>query len=278
MYKPLLIVCLLLGVLPLSACQLPVSQSSAQAGQTVNFLNLRVEEISAKQAVLRFQTSRETSCEAEFGLKAENLDRRARDPDMDLNNPYSIQHQVPLEDLESGQTYYLRARAQDPQGNVFYSELLTFQTPVAEALPPGLKALALGDDFEVAGVSSQFGGDDFNGPFGIHKAFDASMATEWSSQGDDNKAFVSLRFKQPQRLSHLAFRSREMTDGSSIIQSIRLILNEGEQVLGPFLSPDPSQNYLFALNSSLNITGLKIETVSSSGGNTGAREIRFYTK
>lgn len=59
--------------------------------------------------------------------------------------------------------------------------------------------------------------------------------------GDGNKAFVSLRFKQPQRLSHLAFRSREMTDGSSIIQSIRLILNEGEQVLGPFLSPDPAK-------------------------------------
>lgn len=90
MYKPLLIVCLLLGVLPLSACQLPVSQSSVQAGQTVNFLNLRVEGIGAKRAVLRFETSRETSCEAEFGLKAENLDRQARDPDMDLNNPYSI--------------------------------------------------------------------------------------------------------------------------------------------------------------------------------------------
>lgn len=46
MYKPLLICGLLVGTMPIAACQTPVSQASSSQVQTVKFLNLRLEEIS----------------------------------------------------------------------------------------------------------------------------------------------------------------------------------------------------------------------------------------
>ncbi|MEO0814841.1 MAG: hypothetical protein AAFY60_18410, partial [Myxococcota bacterium] len=74
------------------------------------FQNLRFEEIGPNGAVFRFTTTIETSCEAEFGVDQGALDRRATDPDMDPNDPYSITHEVPLGGLPPETLVFARAR------------------------------------------------------------------------------------------------------------------------------------------------------------------------
>ncbi|MBF2054633.1 MAG: discoidin domain-containing protein [Candidatus Sericytochromatia bacterium] len=271
--------CALALLLGASACAVVPSAvsdrfpSSQQA--RVAFLNFRIEEIGPQRAVVRFDTSLETTCEAEYGTDPEQLSQRATDPAMDESNPYALDHEVPLEDLRPGQRYYVRARATDRQGRTFFSEVYDFET-LAEteiALPPGLTQHSLPDSgARVSGVSSVFG----NAPaFAAINALDGRQATEWSSQGDGDQAWLALEWEQARLISHVRVRSRSMADGTAIITRFQLRGDQG-QTLGPFSLQDPSQSQTFVLEPALQTRQLRFEVLSSTGGNTGLRLLALW--
>ncbi len=241
----------------------------------VQFTNLRVEEVGAYRAVLRFTTSRPTTCEAAFGLAASALDRTATDPNMEPGT-YLEQHEVPLEDLVPNTTYYVVGRAVDPNDNVYTSMVLQFTTLTGAAVDSMVNVAALARGSVVNAVSSNFGGGANDSTWGANKAFDDQMSTEWSSNGDGNGAFIEIDLGSTRSFAVVGFRSRKMSDGTSIIESFQLVL-DGTTTLGPFASPDPDIRYLFQLGAPASARTVRLEAIATSGGNTGIKELQLFT-
>ena len=241
---------------------------------SVELSQLRVEEIGARRAVVRFETSLPTSCEVLYGLMPDALENSATDPNMDPGQ-LSLSHEVPLEDLSPETKYYYRARVQDREGSVYFSETSDFFTEEDSGTELGENLALLSGAAHVVGVSSNWAGGDNDSGFGANKAFDGQMATEWSSNGDGDGAWVELDLGGERTLSRLGFRSRQMTDGSSIIQRLELSLDDGSVTLGPFATPDPAVRYEFSFEP-ISVTTIRLVVLESTGGNTGAKEIELY--
>ncbi|MEM1413269.1 MAG: discoidin domain-containing protein [Myxococcota bacterium] len=245
-------------------------------GAPIGFVNVRFEEIAPSRAVFRFDTSRPTQCEAHWGFAPDDRPFVALDPDM-LEDEYAIDHQIPLEDLPAGTTIYVRALAEDPSGFVDESELYSFTTLPEEDPMDGerMDNVALMDaGARIVEVSSNFGGAANDQTWGIDNAFDGMMSTEWSSYSDGDDAFVTVAFAGAYEIRRFGFRSRKMTDGTSIVRSVRLVFPDGT-VMGPFETPDPDEYYEFPITPTTT-DRVTLEAVETTGGNTGAKEIRFF--
>jgi hypothetical protein len=239
---------------------------------TLEFFDLRAEEIGSSRAVIRFTTSRPTSCEAEYGLAETALDQTAVDPAMG-GDSLSFAHEVALEDLLPATLYFYRARATDEVGDAYRSQVLSFTT-VAATAPLATTNYATAEGTTVAAVSSNFGGAANHETWGADHAVDGLQATEWATDGDGDDAWVELDFGSQRRLLRFEFRSRRMDDGSSIITSVQLVF-DGSTVVGPFDTPSPDVLYGFDLQPPVSARTVRIEAVTTTGGNTGAREIRL---
>ncbi|MEW5853686.1 MAG: discoidin domain-containing protein [Myxococcota bacterium] len=250
------------------------SSSGADAGTDVRFINVRVEEIAARRAVVRFTTSRPTTCEVHFGLTPDALTRTATDPDM-AEGRLETEHEVPLEDLTPVTTFHFRPVATDGEGRQFQGDPGSFTT-LAESGTTEVNAALLSRGANVAEVSSNYGGGDNTSGWGANKALDGEMATEWASNGDGDGAYLVVDLGADALVSAVGFRSRKMADGTSIIRSIRVRLDDSAP-LGPFDTPDPDTTYRFPLDSPTTARRVRFEAVTTSGGNTGAKEVQVFT-
>lgn len=243
----------------------------------VEFSNVRVEEITATSAVVRFTTSLPTTCEVEYGTAADALDDIALDPSMTPMNPHALDHEVPLSGLDAASVYFYRARASTPEGDTFFSAVADFTT-MNDTTDPGMMNVAmLSQGASVVDVSSNFGGMDNDSTWGIHNALDGDPGTEWATNGDGDDAFVMLDLGQSRTITQVKFQSRRMTDGSSIITQFRLRWSSGMMTRGPFDAPDPLQMYTFDIDPPITTDSLRIEAVTTTGGNTGTKEIQLLS-
>jgi len=90
---------------------------------------------------------------------------------------------------------------------------------------------------------------------------------------------VTLDLGQVRSLVQVAYRSRRMTDGSSIVNKFQLLVVDDSAnpfVLGPYETPDPSQLYTFDVNPPVNVERIRFEALETTGGNTGAKEIQLF--
>jgi hypothetical protein len=242
--------------------------------EPVTFSNVRIEEVGPYRALIRFETSRPTRCHLEFGLAPDVLDGRATDPDMEAGT-YVIQHKVPLEDLTPDTVYYFTAVATDSDGIDYHSAMGEVMTGPPVAVD-SLMNVALSDNgTTVAGVSSNFADAGVTSPYGANKAIDGRMNTEWSTDYDGNDAFLELDLGKPRDIRFIGFRSREMTDGTSIIRSFTLDV-DGEITLGPYETPDPSVRYVIELPARVTTRYVRMNAIDTSGGNTGLRELQLF--
>jgi hypothetical protein len=248
----------------------------ADADVAVVISDLRVEEISATRAVVRFTTDIETSCEVRFGFAEDALAQSATDPNMDPENPYAIEHQVPLEDLPPDTVVYFRAAVTTKGERTFLSPVDTFTTLAADDAPVRTNVALIAAGSEVTDRSSNYGGAADDATWGANNAIDGSMSTEWSSNGDGDDAFVTLDLGTERELTGFGFRSRKMSDGSAIITSVTLLLDDAT-FLGPFDTPDPDTLYVFDFDPPQLTTTVRLDAETTTGGNTGAKEIELYT-
>lgn len=241
----------------------------------IEFINVRVEDLGAYRAVVRFDTSVPTTCEAAFGISESSLDRTATDPNMEPGT-FPTTHEVPLEDLMPETTYYVVARAETEGGEAADSAVLVFTTTTGAAVDSLLNVAELSAGTTVTAVSSNYGGGANDSGYGANRALDGQMSTEWSSNGDGDGAFIEIDLGAARSLSVIGFRSRMMSDGTSIIEEFRLIV-DGSTTLGPFLAPDPDIRYLFELDAPVSAQTVRLEAVMTSGGNTGIKELQLFS-
>lgn len=245
--------------------------------QPIDFSNLRVEEITHNRAVFRGDTSIPATCLVTYGLSMDDMPWEATDPEM-MEGEYAIDHQVPLEDLMPATTYYLRGSAEGANGEAGVSDIVMFSTVVDPGNDPTadmVNVALLAEGTTVAAVSSNWNNGDNDSSYGIHNALDGQEATEWSTAGDGNGAWVELDLGQERTISHIAFRSRMMQDGTSIVLMMQLVLPDG-QVIGPFATPDHTVRYVFELPEPIVTDTIRYEAVETTGGNTGAKEIQLF--
>ena len=137
----------------------------------------------------------------------------------------------------------------------------------------GTNVALLDNGARVAAVSSNFGGGDNDSQFGAAKALDGDPATEWSSDGDGDEAFLEVVFADTYDLHTVTVQTRTM-GSTAQIEEFRLIAGDGTD-LGTFELPGPSRSFTFEVDVATD--RLRFEVVSSSGGNTGLVELGVWT-
>ena len=157
--------------------------------------------------------------------------------------------------------------------------LLDPEQPFASAASFGATAVEgtnvalLDNGARVAAVSSNFGGGDNDSRFGAANALDGDAATEWSSDGDGDVAFLEVAFAQAHDLHTVTVQTRTM-GSTAEIEAFRLIAGDGID-LGTFELPGPNRSYRFEVD--VTTDRLRFEVVSSSGGNTGLVDLGAWT-
>lgn len=258
-------------------------EETVDKAEPVTFSDLRVEEVSASGAAIRFETSAPVSCVLEYGTAPDALDQTEVE---EMEEPYMRDHEVWLTDLEAETTYYLRAVATDEDEREFLSEVVEFTTSAASAGQgvPGagnlLNVASQANGGTIIGVSSNFGGAPNDRGFGANAAIDGDVGTEWSTDGDGDDAWVEIGLAAEKTIERVGFRSRKMADGTSIVESFKIVATGGADdraERGPFETPDPNQTYYFELDERVSGTSFRFEAVTSTGGNTGAREVMLFS-
>lgn len=146
-------------------------------------------------------------------------------------------------------------------GAFYRSEVMTFRTPVAApAATAGRNVASAGT---VVGASSSF-----SARFDATLAIDDDTATEWSSNGDGDDAWIEIELDAVTEVDGFALRSREMSDGTAIIETYTVIV-DGGTTLGPFSAGDGES----AVDPPVSGKVFRFEAESTTGGNTGATEI-----
>ncbi len=218
-------------------------------------------------AVIRLTTDPATVCAIGFG-ETEDLGRIANDPAM--GGSAIEEHAVVLSDLQPDTTYSYRFTATDAAGNVYQTaELMTFTTEVPEL---DATTAAAGTNVAVDGTvleTSSEWSEMFAGP----NVLDGDVASEWSSAGDGNDAYITVDLGRVVDVVGVAFRSREMADGTGITSEFSIQVDRGES-FGPFPAGDRVTSNMTTVEFTAQM--LRFDVDESTGGNTGAVEIEVY--
>ena len=215
-----------------------------------------VADPSGTAVTVLVTTTIDAACSVVFGTD-DAFGRIATDSDM-AGGAHRDHHPI-LGGLEPGTVYRYRLQGTGADGTLYQSAILSFRTPDAP-----VAAGAQGEDLRpfatVAEVSSEY-----SDAFAAARAIDGDLATEWSSTGDGDDAFIVLDLGEPRAIGSVAYDSRAMSDGSAITRTFTLTADGSE--VGTFpAGPDPVPVTLTA-------QVLRFDVASSTGGNTGVREI-----
>jgi hypothetical protein len=266
-----LIVLLIALTLIAAACTSTGSDESVQPFEDVQAGGMTFENDPTfpGRGIFRVETTEPMICAIVWG-ETEALGRFNNS--LDMNGTGIIDHNVFLPNAQPGVKYFYRVQGSTADGTQYRSELMTFLLPEtvggdgAETTPVHGENLALAAT--VVEVSSEF-----SGSWAGANANDDDLNTEWSTAGDGDDAFITIDLGAPRDVAGVEFLTRTMTDGSATTATFHVVVDDGER-LGPFEAGNPANPHISAAD----FTGqvLRFEVDSTTGGNTGAIEIRVF--
>jgi hypothetical protein len=228
-------------------------------------------DIKPNSATVLLDTGVPVVCAAAYGTTTA-YGQLATDSDM-AGGPHENHHPL-LSGLQPDTDYHVRLQGVGQDGTLYQSQDYTFRTPKgdsSETRPAGTNLALAAGGAKIAGVSSNYGGDN-TGSYGANNAIDGNPATQWSSNGDGNKAWIEIELPAKAHITNIGFWSRTM-GSSAEIRTFRVIA-DGGQAFGPFSLADAGSIHYFATD--FTAQQLRFEAVDTSGGNTGAVEIEVY--
>ena len=166
-------------------------------------------------------------------------------------------HAVTIGGLAPGTVVHLRVQGVAADGTLYVGE------PLAIALPdaPAGAGPDLAPDATIAGASSEW-----SAAYGAANALDGDPATEWSSRGDGDDAWIEIDLGGPRPVASITWVTRSMADGTA--RTIDVTIAADGVLVGTFPVDTPA-----AIDRVARI--IRLDVASSTGGNTGAREIRI---
>jgi len=267
-----LLMLLALILVPLVSCKTGNEAAIQPLGNLPGgFDGPQVQNIKAHSADIVFKSKIPIVCNIAHGTDT----KYGRLTLMAMTGPLT-DHNVALLGLEPNTIYHYRITVTDVASNVYQSEDITFSTIQAteQKKPTGPNVASTSAGAKVTGVSSNWGNGDLNSSFEGNKAIDGRSDTEWSSNGDGDKAWIEIELAQQYDLATIGFWTRTMGN-SAQISSFKVVTDDETQ-LGPFNVSDAATVYYFDVN--VKTKKLRFDVVSSSGGNTGVVEIEAYAK
>ncbi len=226
-----------------------------------------LDPLDPGRAIFRVTTTEPSICSITWGA-TEALGNQNNS--LSMNGSGIIQHDVFLPGAAAGETYFFTVQGATADGRLFRSEMATFTLPDSP-LPSGAGDPAdlrtnLALSATVTGVSSEF-----NDSFAAARAIDGDLATEWSTRGDGDDGFITIDLGAATEIGGFEYITRSMADGSAITTTYTVTVDGGD-VLGPFPAGNPADPRFQAVPATGRI--LRFDIDSSTGGNTGAAEIR----
>jgi hypothetical protein len=219
-------------------------------------------------AKLNVSTNIDAACSISYG-ETDALGTIGTDDDM--GGAAHDDHEVILVDAEPGKTYKFRVQGADAEGNIYQSEIATFTLPEApigsdEAMEDHGTNVAQGA--AVLDVSSIF-----SGSWSGENALDGDMTTEWATKGSGDDAYIVIDLGASRGITGVEFITRTMSDGTATTTEYTVTVDDGE-TYGPFTAGNQTDPGFAAVE----FTGqvLRFDVEVSTGGNTGAIEIRAF--
>lgn len=221
-----------------------------------------VPDPSGTSAVLKVTSDLPLACAVVYGT-ADSFGLIATDDDM--GGAAHTDHSAQMRGLAPDTTYRYRLQGSDPAGNFYASQVMEFTTPSARAVErPGEN---VAPEASVAAVSSEF-----SDAFAAANAIDGDPSTDWSSAGDGDDASLTVDLGKATDLVGVGVRSRSMGDGSAIIETFSITLDDGE-ALGPF---EVGTEELSIQELTGSASTVRFDAVTSTGGNTGLIDLEIY--
>lgn len=246
-----------------------VACASGEAGDVRDFSEIQAGDVaitfdaSATSATLTVGTSIDAVCAVAYG-PTEALGALATDQDM--AGAAHDDHEATMIGLVPETTYSYRLQGVGADGRLYRSELMTFTTPAS--VDPGGPA-ALGTNVAGEGEVVEFS-SEFSAAFAASRAIDGDLATEWSSAGDGDDAFIVVDLGRTVEIVGVGFRTRQMSDGSSVANSFTVTIDG--TTYGPFAAgPGLAMGEVRASG-----RVVRFDVGESTGGNTGAVEVEIY--
>ncbi|MBS3766376.1 discoidin domain-containing protein, partial [Candidatus Bipolaricaulota bacterium] len=181
-------------------------------------------------------------------------------------------HELKILGLKASTEYLSETMIINRSGKVYRSGRIEFETEPGEGGELGKTEGNLASSAEVNKVSSIWGGDP-DGSFGAKNAIDGEPGTEWSSQGEGNEAWIEIKLSKLSRVVGFGFWTRTMGETGQISR-LRVLTGDG-RVIGEYEIPSADTMYTFKVPE-VEAEVIRFEVIDSSGGNTGAREIKIF--
>jgi hypothetical protein len=224
-------------------------------------------------AVMNVTTDIEAACSIAWG---EDESLGFLHTDLDMAGGAHQDHEVILVGAEPGETYSFRVQGTTPDGSLFQSPLATFTLP---ELPEGENAMGGDDGMAIHGTNLAEGAtvvevsSIFSDGWTGENAVDGDMTTAWATAGSGDDAFIEIDLGAVQEVVGVEFVTRTMGDGTATTTEFTVTIDGGD-VFGPFAAVDQSDPGFAEAEFSGRV--LRFDVVSSTGGNTGAIEIRAF--
>jgi hypothetical protein len=192
---------------------------------------------------------------------------------LDMNGTGIAEHDVFLPGAEAGGTYFYRVQGSTADGVLYQSPMMTFTLAAADEQASGADDMTVhGDnlalDATIAEVSSEFGES-----WKAANAIDGDLATEWSSGGDGNDAFITIDLGSATDVAGVEFLTRTMANGTATTDTFFVVVDGGDR-MGPFSAGNPATPSFNAVEFVGRL--VRFEVDASTGGNTGAIEVRVF--
>ena len=226
-----------------------------------------IVDINVTDARLTFVSSIPLACSVVYG---KTLDFGQASIDANMNGGAIIDHNPILTGLETDTLYYYRVQGTDAAGRIYWNPTATFKTSGGIVTDNNL--LSLNNGATITAVSSNFSEATNSETWGAESAIDGSNATAWSSNNEGDNAFIEIALVESKQIETIEVFSRSMTDGTAKILTFTITTDSGEVL--PFTLPNTEQAHQFSLNRQT--SSIRLDVVSSSGGNTGLIEIKAY--
>lgn len=241
--------------------------TACRAADPLTFSDITIDELAGTRALLRFTTNRAVRLEIQLGSTADVLDKTFTDPEL-TPGQLTTEHRVPLENLFPNTKYFFQAKTKDENDTVVYSPAQEFRTPV-EAVSRLTNVALTEAGTTVVSVSSALDPDTTGGA----RALDGDFVTDWATKGDGDAARIELDLGQMRTLTAFGFRSRGLSDGTAVVSKVGLSLDGAAELT--FDTPDPRRLYVFTLSAPVAARRAVVRAITSTGGNTGAKEIQL---
>lgn len=211
---------------------------------------------SGTSVTLRVTTTIDAVCAVSFGETAA-LGRLATDRDMGAAG--HSDHEVLLSGLEPDTEYFYRLQGVAEDGRLYRSELFSFGTEPSSGAVPGRNVA-------VSSTVVEFS-SEFSSAFAAANAIDADPATEWSTRGDGDDAYLVVDLGRQVDVTAVGFHTRAMSDGSATTETFTITVDNAT-TYGPF----PVGRVAVSFNGRL----VRFDVDQSSGGNTGAIDVEVF--